>query len=333
MNLLDQLKATKRAEIIIDRSALEEYLRCPACHKFRTESKAEDADLKAAANQGIEFHRIMDEYVTFLLTTGERRNADALKDLALDGTPAFQPALVEMATLTGQRVTIWTPEYISHEKQYAYRLVGFGPKGEDILLTCRPDLVLYGREGPEALYLPDWKTGRGRTGFEFQAMFYAVVLWRAHEQVKSVTWQPFFCRFGSWGPRLEYDEAALAEAECIVKRAVIDYLQEEEFAPTPGTERCRWCPYTEHCDADRRFPDLDKDPEGFLGAYIALQARLKDMGTALRAKAKAIGAIQLDDEYFGTKILSDRPQTKLHKGKPGYIGSDETEDAEEEEHG
>jgi len=328
-NLLEQLKATKRHEIVIDRSELETYLRCPRCYHFGAEAKGEDADLHRAANVGIEFHAIMADYISLLLSTGERRNPGALLDGALGGRADYQPELVEMATLTGQRVTIWTPEYIAHEKQYAYRMPGCGPKGEDVLLTCRPDLVLYGREGPEALYLPDWKTGRSKTGFDFQAIFYAVVLYRAHEQVKSVTWQPFFCRFGSWGQRFEYDEAALGEAENIIKRAVMDFLQEDEFAPTPGIERCRWCAYTELCDADRRFPDVDKDPEGFLGAYIALQARLKDMATALKAKSKAIGPIKGDDCFYGLKILSDRPQTKLHKGKPGYIGTDETEDGEQ----
>ena len=59
----------------------------------------------------------------------------------------------------------------------------------------------------------------GKTGHEFQAMFNAVIAARSLDGIEHVAWQPFFCRFGTWGKRQEFDDAALREAEGNIKQA------------------------------------------------------------------------------------------------------------------
>lgn len=329
-SLLDAIKAgppPKPPEIIIDRSALEAFMSCPLRFKLRKEQPIPDADRDRMALVGVEFHSIMEQYISELLADNERHNTENLVALASGGDARFQPDLVHCAHLTGPRVTIWATSYISHEKQYAYRLPKFGPRGEDVLLTCRPDLVTYGSDSSEVI-VRDWKTGFGKTGFGFQSMFYSVVVWKAHEGIERIAWQPFFCRFGRWGKRDEYDVAQMAENENIIKTAVIQYLQEEDYAPNPGGERCRWCEYHKQCPVNDSYFDIDDTPTDYLQAYIKLGAGVKAMKKKLDAKAKATGPICLDGQWYGADPIRDRVTYRLNKGSPGYIGEEDEGESE-----
>ena len=331
MSLLDELAKPRTVpEIILDRSELGLYLSCPFQCKLNREGKPEDHDLSRPALVGIAFHAVLAEYVTELLQRGERSDPDALADLALAGPAKYQPDLLHLAKLTGPRLRIHRTAYIAHEQQYAYKIPNLGPAGETVVLTCRPDLVMYG-EAPESLWLPDWKTGWGKSGFDFQAMFYSVVAWRAHEGIESVCWQPFHCRFGTWGPRFEFDAQRLAESEAIIQRAAMDYLIEEDWSPTPGMERCRWCPFTEKCGADRRFPEIDKNPEGFLQGFLKAEASVADMKKALVAKYNASGPIRHDGrKKWGVKPPSTRRTYGLYEeDDPECVGEPDEEAADE----
>ncbi len=285
-----------------------------------------DFDADRPRNVGVEFHRIMEEYISELLNNGEARNPEWLKQLALAGDARLQPELLHLAKLTGARISVWLPSYIAHEQQYSYRITNMGPKGEDVVLTTRLDLVQRGNNSGE-IRIPDWKTGWGKD-FHLQPMFCSVVTWRYIENVEHVTWQPFFCRKGTWGKRYEYDLEDLKNNELIVKQAVSQMLTEEEWAPQPGTERCRYCPANikQHCHAEKRYGDIDTDRTAFAGATEKLQTEVASRIAVMKADCEANGPIQVDDHYWGKDVINKRPSFKRNKGKPGWLGDDEGDD-------
>lgn len=333
--LLEALAKPK--PITIDRSTLEVFLSCPLrCHLQQTSRRAgiEDADKKHAARIGTAFHDVMNQYISELVATGERGSVELLSALALAGDARYQPELLHCAKLTGARFRFWRGSYIAHEKQYAYKLDGYGPHGEDVILTCRPDLVTWGDSTKEIVCI-DWKSGWGE-GHDFQAMFYAVVLWKSIEGIERVTWRPFRCRKGMWGKPQIFGmgdsllETSLAEAECVIKSATMDYCQRdpedaEAWQPDPGFERCRWCEYVDHCTV-RIGADIEGNPEGYLGAVMMMEKELKEAKAHLTAYAKAHGPICHDGYWWGQNIISSRPTWKLNKGSPGYLGEEETDD-------
>jgi len=323
------IDALTQQGIILDRSALELFMACPLqCKLDQDAGDRGDADADRPANVGTEFHRVMADYVTELLHAGERHNTDSLKALAVAGDARYQPELLHLAQLTGPRISIWIPGYIGHEVQCAYELPNFGPAGETVKLTCRMDYVKHGY-GPGEIHIMDWKTGWGKSGFDFQAMFYAVVAWRKWAETTRVIWQPFHCRFGTLGKPHEFDEAALAEAEMVIKQAAMQYLQEEDWSPSPGMERCRWCRFQEKCDAERRFSEIDEFPVDFANATLKMKAEIKSRMAALKAYVKAHGPIQTDDGWWGVNVISLKPQFKLNKGTPGFLGEDEEENGDD----
>ena len=330
--LLEALAKPK--PITIDRSTLEVFLSCPLrCH-LRETQPVEDADRKHAARVGQAFHDVMDQYISELVATGERGGVDHLSALALAGDARYQPELLHCAKLTGARFRFWRQSYIAHERQYAYTLPAYGPHGEDVILTCRPDLVTWGGSVKE-IEIVDWKTGWGED-HAFQAMFYAVVLWRSIEGIERVTWRPFRCRKGTWGkPEVfgmqgGFIETSLPECESIVKAAVMDYcrraesvLAEDDGWPAdPGVERCRYCEYVRQCPADAESA-IEVAPEAYLAFYLRDQQDLKNRAAELTAYAKANGPICHDGYWWGQNIISSRPTWKLNKGEPGYLGDDD----------
>lgn len=327
MSLLDQIAAIgKRPEIVLDRSELELYLRCPLWCKQNRESPIDDFDADRMKFVGIAFHAVMAEAIRCALEDGANF-AEALKGEAAGAPAHYQPDLNHLAGITALKFRPKRFNYISHERQYAYRLPQFGPKGEDLILTCRPDYVAHDEEC-EGLYLPDWKTGWGTEGFNFQAMFYSVVMWRSHENIKRATWQPLFCRRGAWGKRQVFDEPELEQAEIALKRAAMDYLSEDSWLPTPGSQRCRICPYVEKCDAHQRFGDIDKNPEAFLLGYMKLKEELGARAAALTAKVGKTGPISTDGHWWGASPFSSRVSFRLNKGAPDFMDDSEDNDAE-----
>jgi len=355
--------------IVIQRSELEEYLTCPLqgilCRIARklaggTELceveyyvlsrlgvKPEqviraDADLDRPAEVGTAFHAVLEQYIDVLLETHATHDAKELMTLAQDADAKYQPDLLHMARLTGRRLSIWPQSHICHEKQLSYRLpsdgVGAfaGPNGESVALTTKPDYVAYGSDASE-LVCRDWKTGYRKDGFDFQAMFTSVVVARSMEGVARVTWTPFFCRFGSWGrphtfaeESSGFDDPSLSEAESSVKTAVRDFLAEDEWQPSPGMIRCRWCRHKAICDAARAFPELDADPENFCQTTEQLELALKDRKAAMKAYYEAHGPIRVEGGWYGVEVLAARPSFKRNAGTPGYLGEDsETQEADE----
>ncbi len=311
-------------QIIAQRSEVELQLLCPARARFQADGEVQDADANRMRDIGVAFHEVMKDYIQELVDARQAHDTPSLKALAAAAPAKYQPDILLLADLTGPRVRVRHMDYISHETQYAYVLPKYGPAGEDVALTCCPDMVTRGRQ-PNSLWLPDWKTGYLREGFDFQAMFSAVVMWRSLQDIEHVTWHPFFCRFGSWGPRFEFDEAQLAEAEIIVQQAIMDYLTENEWLPTPGERRCGWCPYTEKCDADRRFGDIGKSPEQFALATLKVEAELKDRVKAQKAWVHGHGSIVVDGQWYGETHLTEKVVCRWRKGEPptGGNGTDE----------
>lgn len=322
-SLYDAIMAPpQRPEIVVQRSELERHVSCPAQARFERDQPIGDADTERLRDVGIAFHAIMAEYIDELLQSGQRHDPASLIALASAGDAALQPDLLHLAKLTGPRVSMYRPLHISHETQYAYNLAAYGPKGEDVVLTCCPDLVMQGNS-PSSLWLPDWKTGWGKSGFEFQAMFYAVVMARSHEDIDEITWQPFFCRFGTWGPRHIFGPGEIDEAEAIIKQAIMQFLTETDWAPNPGSERCRICPYVERCDAERRFSDIEASAEDFARGTIKLEHELKARHDAMKAWVKGHGPIELDGQWYGANPMKEKVTYKWNKGSPGFLGEDE----------
>lgn len=312
--------------IEIQRSDLELYLRCPLQYRLLKEHGDEDHDANRPREVGIEFHRIMAEYISHLLASQQTRDPDELIRMAIGGNPRFQPELVHCAHLTAPRVGVWATQYINHEEKYAYVLPNFGPHGEDVALSCELDLCMYG-DGPGEVRITDWKTGYGKTGFDFQAMFYVTVLAHSREGVDVATWQPFFCRFGTWGKREEFDAEKLHESEGIIKQAAMDFLSEEDWLPTPGAERCKWCAHWEECPVGHDAMGVEDDPVGYANATAMLKLELAKRMANMKAHVIATGEpIQTDDGWYGVNVLSQRPQFGLNKGTPGYIGQDDDPD-------
>ena len=100
--------------IEIQRSELELYLRCPLQYKLLKEHGDEDHDRNRPHEVGIEFHKIMDAYLTYLLASQQTRDPDELIRLAVNGDPNYQPELVHCAHLTAPRIGLWSNQYISH---------------------------------------------------------------------------------------------------------------------------------------------------------------------------------------------------------------------------
>ena len=352
--------------VTIDRSTLQNYLQCPRyCILERMTEKVskaaakgepednywnnaemdlwdgmpyeppyllvlhDDEDHNRMRDVGLAFHEVMREYIGDLLATGTRSSPDMLADLALAGPARFQPDLLHCAKMTGSKFAVWPGSYISHEKQYAYRLEGFGPKREDVLLTTRPDFVAYGNN-PAELRCPDWKSGWGMAGHDFQAMFVALVLWRSLEDIRKVIWIPLHARKGKWGRHFEYIdgevapwEENLADCEAVVKRAVIEYLLEDEWKPRPGYQRCAWCPYADICPAPGVPEALAEDPVAYANATAVLERDLKTRKSNMKAYTEAHGPIQTEDGWWGTSIMSTRPSFRLNRGTPSYMGEEE----------
>jgi len=289
--------------------------------------KRPDADADRPANVGVAFHAVMAEYIDELLASGDSRSPEALCQLAVAADARYQPELLHLAKLTGARISIWQPSYVAHEKQFSYTLERFGPRGEDVVLSCRPDLGVRGY-GKGEIKIVDWKTGWSRN-FGLQPMFYSVVTWRYIEDVEQVTWQPFYCRRGSWGKPYVYNLQDLEANEHIIKSAVGQMLTEEEWAPQPGFERCQYCSIKHHCNAERRYADIDTDRVAFAGATEKMQAEIADRIKTMKANVAANGPIQVDDHYWGVNVISQRATFKRNKGEPGYLGEEESEDADE----
>jgi len=357
--LYDQiLKSTKPAKPIIriDRSNLDTYLKCPLQAKAqiyaeiyertgeggmigdddkwwaqRLDYKASspefyrkviDADLDRPAQVGIEFHRIMAEYIEEMLNSGEGKKPEALEQLALAGDPRFQPQLLHMAKLTGPRIYVDVGTHIASEQQFGYTIDNMGPRGESVALSCRPDWVCRGY-GPGEIRMPDWKTGWGRD-FGLQSPFYAVVASKFLSDIQQVTWQPFYCRQGSWGKPDVYDEKGLADAENIIKAAAVRMLGETDWNPTPGVERCRYCRIKGVCTAEKRYGEIDKDREGFARGTEKLQAEVADRIKVMKADFQANGPIQVDGHKWEVNPISQRPQFKITKaGQSSCIGEDD----------
>lgn len=328
----------KPAPITIDRSTLEDFLTCPLMCHLKATQPIDDADRKRPARIGTAFHDVMNQYISELVATGERGSVDHLSALALAAPAQYQPEVLHCAKLTGARLHFNRQTYIAHEKQYSYKLDRYGPHGEDVILTCKPDLVTWGNSVKE-IENPDWKSGWGE-GHDFQALFYAVVLWRSLEGIERVTWRPFRARRGTWGKPQVFGlgdgllETSLPEAEAIVKSAVIDYCQRDphdptEWKPDPGFERCRWCEYMVMCPG-ARSTQIDKSPEEALAEYARLKQCLASRAKELTAHAKANGPICLNDgknkHWWGLGILSQKPMWGLRKGEPGYLGEEGDDD-------
>ncbi len=309
-------------EILVDRSSVETYLACPLQEHLDGITPRPDADLDRLANVGIEFHRIMHEYLDSLIAEGSWGDPERLIVMVRDGDPALQPDLNFCAKLTAPRIRIYPTSHLGHERQAAYRLEHFGPRGEDVLLTCRADLLSWGDEEGE-LRITDWKTGWKKSGHEFQAAFYATVHWRAIEGVTSVKWCPFYCRFGSWGRPYEFQEADIEEAEATVKAAVMKCLADDEHKPTPGLERCRLCRHQEVCPAQRTYGDIDADPKGFAAATEKLETELDHRKAAMKAYAEAHGPIKTEAGWWGVNPINQRPSFRFNKGGVDFMEADE----------
>lgn len=288
-----------------------------------------DRDANRMRDVGTAFHDVMREYISDLIATGTRSSPDMLADLALAGPARFQPDLLHCAKMTGPKFAIWPGSYISHEKQYAYRLEGYGPQREDVLLTTRPDFVAYGNN-PRELRCPDWKSGWGMAGMDFQAMFVALILWKALEDIQKVIWIPLHARKGKWGKHYEFIDGAvapweenLADCEAVVKRAVIDYLTEDEWKPEPGYRRCQWCPYSDICPSPAMPEQLAEDPVAFADATAVVERNLKTRKLNIKAYTDAHGPLQTEDGWWGTTVMSQKPTFRLNKGTPDYLGEEE----------
>lgn len=333
MKLIDAL--AKPAAITIDRSTLEDFLTCPLLAHLRKTQPVEDADLKRLARLGNAFHDVMKQYVTEIVEGNLRGGVDHLKAIALAGDARYQPELLHCAALTGAKIHIWPQSYISHEKQYSYKLDRYGPHSEDVILTCRPDLLAW--DGSvKAIDCIDWKSGWGE-GHDFQAMFYAVVIWKSIKGVERVTWRPFRARKGTWGKPTVFGlgdsllETSLPEAEAIVKSAAMEYMQclaMDRWTPDPGSERCQWCDHLSECPVEvGPNPDIRQDPEKFLAHYMKDQELRKKHAKLLTAYVKANGPIQHDGYTWGHWLLSQKPVFGLRKGEPCWAGQQENPDA------
>ena len=315
----------KPKEILLDRSELETYMLCPLMCKLRREQPIEDTDLERMKFVGIEFHNILEQWMDEWLAADGYLDVSALVGLALNGDPRLQPDLQMLAKITAYKLRrLHRSDYISHEKQYGYRIKNFGPHGESLVLTCRVDALFRGgREGH--YWIPDWKSGWGVENFGFQAMFYSVVIWRAIEDAISVTWQPLLCRRGSWGEKRTFIdgdnglEMNLVEAENVIKAAAMRYVLETEWKPTPGTERCRWCNYSEQCDAEKLCGDVDSDPEGFLLGTMKLIEQVDHRKDALKAKCQAVGPICADGKWYGADPIKSRIVYGINKTAPDML--------------
>lgn len=290
---------------------------------------ATDHDANRMRDVGIAFHDVMAQYIAELLAMDVMDDTDALEDLALAADSRFQPDLLHCAKLTGPKFKLWATSYISHEKQYSYRLPRYGPNREDVLLTTKPDLVLYGGTAQE-LECPDWKSGWGMAGHEFQAAFVSTVLWRSMEDVHQVTWKPFGARKGQWGTFYQYRseserpwQMTLGDAEAMILSHVRDYVTETEWLPTPGEKRCGWCPFRSACPAPRSCPEIEQDRVAYAEATTVLESALKARKAVLKADYEAHGPIQTKDGAWYLKVTSDRPTFRLRKGTPEYLGEAE----------
>ena len=112
---------------------------------------------------------------------------------------------------------------------------------------------------------------------------------------------------------------------------MIQYIQEDEWAPTPGYERCAWCPYTDLCPAERICADIEEDRVAYAEATGKVARELKARMKIMKADCEAHGPILLEKGYYGTNVISSRPTFGLKPGKPGYVG--DVEDDEEGQEG
>ena len=74
----------------------------------------EDHDSNRPREVGVEFHKLMDAYLTYLPASQQARDPDELIRLAVNGDPNYQPELVHCAHLTAPRIGLWSNQYISH---------------------------------------------------------------------------------------------------------------------------------------------------------------------------------------------------------------------------
>lgn len=331
MNLYEALKSppATKPEIIIQRSEAQEHKRCARQAHFRQHRAVKDADVDRLRNVGSAFHDIMRDYLSDLLATQQRADPDALRDRAASGPADLQPDLNWCAKLTAPRVGIWQVSYVSHETQYAYKVPNLGPHGETVVFTCQADLLERG-DTPSEFRIRDWKTGWAKSGHEFQAMFYAVVIARSLENCKSVTWQPFYCRFGTWGRAEVFEPEDIDAAEGVIRGAAMDMLSDTTHDPNPGFERCRICAYVELCDASRRFADIETNPEAFAAGTQKLAEELKARYKAMTAYVKGHGPILLDGEWYGANPIKDRVTFRWNKGTPAFCEDDNGTEPENE---
>ena len=111
--------------IEIQRSDLELYLRCPLQYRLLKEHGDEDHDANRPREVGTEFHKIMAEYLSHLLATGQTRDPDELVRLAVNGDPRLQPALVPCAHLTAPPIGLLSHQDLTPETTYASPLPMF----------------------------------------------------------------------------------------------------------------------------------------------------------------------------------------------------------------
>jgi hypothetical protein len=274
-------EALTEPTVVIDRSTLETYCQCPLKAKLDLEQPCQDHDLMFMAECGQAGHDLLNDYITELQARQVSSDEDLLRDLLRSVPAVFHNYIAWCVDHTASRLNIWWPGYIHHEWQYAYKLDSLGAT-----LTCRPDLVEYGGE-PGTIKLTDWKFGRGKEGFEFQAAYYSLVIARAMEGVERVTWQPFYCFFGVWGPKQEFGEKELNETEDMLRTEAERYLNDKDWRPLPGEIRCLRCPHREACPAERRYDDLVADPDGYLAGTVKLEAQVKARWEATKEYVKA----------------------------------------------
>ena len=303
---------------VADRSTLQHWADCPWQAKAIADGRCRTVAIAAEAGSAVHaaFSAVTIEWIEShgalspvdLRQDVEHHLRNSRPDIQPEALAAAMPSLWQWAKLIssihpGNILGFDGGEELDPPRsgQLAYDIVDLG-----VRITGELDLIC-STESLEVLDVYDYKTGCkthdvGDVASSFQFQFYAVLALETYPKVECVRFKVFDTRANRLTYAVPFTRARKHDYTVRIRSAIESMRTHQDNPPVwPTSEKCGICPAAAICPAaDEPLADLAKDPAGFIGKLVAVEARADAMRKLATAYVDANGAdIQAGSVAFG----------------------------------